>query len=175
MTPFPSYTGSPTATRRYIPDILQLAHTASSSTGLIAKGTGSGWPVTYRMRSMFCFSGMKVGKLRPDRSRISILRLQQPQAGGRRAAAQPWRDRSGELGDIKPHLGSRLLARTMPWLRDGRLDALIAVCRDAARTVLGDARKGDQCGTLVAGAWLLLTDSVPPQDEVSKWLRERVR
>ena len=167
--------GSPTATRRYIPDILQLAHTASSSTGLIAKGTGSGWPVTYRMRSMFCFSGMKVGKLRPDRSRISILRLQQPQAGGRRAAAQPWRDRSGELGDIKPHLGSRLLARTMPWLRDGRLDALIAVCRDAARTVLGDARKGDQCGTLVAGAWLLLTDSVPPQDEVSKWLRERVR
>lgn len=167
--------GGPMATRRHIPEVLDLAHTASSSIGRIVKGTGSGWPVSYRMRSMFCFSGMKVGKLRPDKSRISILRPQRPHASGQRAAAQPWRNRGRDLDEIAPDCGSRLLARTMSWLRDGRLDALIRVCRDAASTVLGDSRKGDQYGTLVAGAWVLLADGVPPEDEVSKWLRERIR
>ncbi|WP_420463867.1 ATP-binding protein [Candidatus Palauibacter sp.] len=158
--------------RRHIRRVLQLAGTASSSSGVIGHGTPQGRPVTYRIRSMFCFYGMKVGRLHPDRSRISMLALRHAHATGRRIA-RPWRDRVRQ-GSAIPQLGSALLARTLPWSHDGRLDALLHVCRDAATTVFGDPRKGDQYGTLAAGAWLLLADELPGLPDVTSWLRELI-
>ncbi len=159
--------------RRYVPDVLQLAHTASSSYGAIGHGTPWGRPVMYRIRSMFCFFGMEVGKLRPNTGRISILGLRRTNATSRDVARR-WRDRVGE-GHTIPQLGSALLARAMPWLHDGRLDELLKVCRDAATTVFGSPRKGDQYGTLAAGVWLLLADHVPNRPEATSWLRKLVK
>ena len=153
--------------RRHIGGVLQLAQTASSSSGVIGHGTPWGRPVMYRVRAMFCFFGIDVGRLQPDRSRISILRLQHTCTTGRRRGRV-------EKGDAIPQLGSALAARTLPWSHDGRLDALLEVCRDAATTVFHDLRKGDQYGTLIAGVWLLLADQVPNRTEVTFWLRELI-
>ena len=177
MTPCRSIYGETTpgtsTSRRYVPDVLQLAHTASSSYGAIGHGTPWGRPVMYRIRSMFCFFGMEVGKLRPNTGRISILGLRRTNATSRDVARR-WRDRVGE-GHTIPQLGSALLARAMPWLHDGRLDELLKVCRDAATTVFGSPRKGDQYGTLAAGVWLLLADHVPNRPEATSWLRKLVK
>ena len=158
--------------RRHISGVLHLAGTASDSRGVIGHGTRWGRPVMYRIRSMFCFFGTKVGRLRPDRSRIAILDLQHADATGR-DITQPGRDRVGH-GDTVPQLGSALLARTLPWARDGRLDALIDICRHAATTVFHDPRKGDQYGTLTAGVWLLLADEIPSRLDVTSWLHELI-
>ena len=165
-------TSAPT-NRRHIRGVLQLAETASSSrAGVIGHGTPQGRPVMYRMRSMFCFFGLDVGRLRPDRSRISILELRNARTTSEKTD-HLWRAGIGEDG-TSSQLGTALAARTLPWLHDGRLDALIGVCRDAATTVFRNPRKGDQYGTLVAGVWLLLADQVPNRMEVTSWLSELI-
>ncbi len=60
-----------------------------------------------------------------------------------------------------------LLARThYRWVRTGRLQKLLKITKSAAGTVLGSNRAADQFGTLFAGAFILLEESMPDEKSV---------
>ena len=151
-----------------IQSIIGLARTASSTDvgATITKGTRSGQAMHFHVRSMFCWSSINASLKRDsDRQRIAILQLKSKEnlAPGEKDAH--WSHYKVRLGMVRPELGRGLIARTLGWLRDGRLDATLDVFRDTASKVMGDPRYGDQYGTLYAGAWTLMADEVPTPQE----------
>ena len=57
--------------------------------------------------------------------------------------------------------GRALIARTIEWLRDGRLAETIRVCQSAAAGILGDTRGGDQYGNAIDVHRTLEQDLLP--------------
>jgi len=75
-----------------------------------------------------------------------------------------------ELQTLDPTMPGRLVARTLEWLRDGRLDATMRACVAACSGALNGAGCAYSLGPLIAGAWTLKGDDVPATDEVRQWL-----
>ena len=153
--------------------VLRLARSASSSTSAeTLKGTVSGKAMTFDIRSMFCLASISGGLCQEaDKSRVALLRLRSKRTVPAEERQKHWAAMQPQLQRITPALGRRLVARTARWFRTGTFDELLAVSRSAASVVLGDALSGDQYGTLGAGAWLLLADEIPSEDEMQKWFK----
>lgn len=152
--------------------VLNLMRAASSEDGgIMAKGSAGGTARTYRIRSCFAFSSISVGVyLQSDRSRVSVLGL----------VADPDRERKDakwkalkELhrNTISEDYCSRLRARTIALLPIIRQNA--DTFAEAVAFELGEQRAGDQLGTLLAGAYSLVSDKLISYEDACKWVKER--
>ena len=146
--------------------VLSLARVASSESGAsLLKGSPSGEVSRYRVRSMFLLSSIATAlKQGADRSRFAQLTLRNPAelAPGEREAHWAALDRDLDR-HISSELGRRLIARTVgliPMIRQAE-----GVFTRAAARHFDSQRLGDQYGTLMAGAWSLLSDVAPTETE----------
>jgi len=154
--------------------ILSLVRDASSQTGgRVAKGTVHGTSLLFRVRSMFCMGSIG-GAVRAeaDKTRISLLQLRSKDQGLEKEIEAHWLALQPRLQSVTPELGRRLIARTWRLLPEivkpgGWMDTF----RRAAATVLGDARAGDQYGSLYCGAWTLMSDDAPTMSDALDLIR----
>ena len=148
--------------------ILSLARVASSeSSAEMLKGSPSGDVSRYRVRSMFLMSSIATAlKQGADKSRFAQLTLRSPTEMGKEEREVHWQGLDRDLErHITPELARRLIARTVsliPVIRQS-----VVVFSAAAARHFDSQRLGDQYGTLMAGAWSLLSDAVPTQEEAA--------
>ena len=146
--------------------ILALARVASSeSSAAMLKGSPSGEVSRYRVRSMFLLSSIATAlKQGADQGRFAQLSLRNPADLAKAERESHWAGLDRDLErQITPELGRRLIARTVakiPMIRQ----AAAVFSRSAARH-FDSQRLGDQYGTLLAGAWSLLSDVAPTEAE----------
>ena len=149
--------------------ILSLARVASSeSSAEMLKGSPSGDVSRYRVRSMFLMSSIATAlKQGADKSRFAQLTLRSPTEMGQEEREAHWQSLDRDLERyITPQLARRLIARTVsliPVIRQS-----VVVFSAAAARHFDSQRLGDQYGTLMAGAWSLLSDAVPSQKEAEE-------
>lgn len=153
-------------TDQRIQSILGLARSASSTGAETAKGTMHGRAMTFQTRSMFCLAAIG-GAVRQeaDKTRISLLQLRSPQDIGAEARREHWARWAPKVKLLTEETGRELFSRTLRWLRSGELHKTIATFQAQATALLGNARAGDQYGTLYAGAWTMMADAAPSEDE----------
>ena len=158
---------------RRIKRIVRMLRSASASEGIIIKGGPGGKAELFQPRTMCCLGsiGGAVTAQR-DKQRISFLQLRHPQTVLGEGQEEHWDGIKEQLDKITPAFASELLARTTRWARSGKLDELLKVSRTVAMKVVGDGRGGDQFGTLMAGAAILLHDEVPKIDEMRTWMND---
>lgn len=155
-----------------VQSILALARASSSSGNAeVVKGTTHGRAMGFQIRSMFCLSSIG-GSLRQeaDKTRVSLLQLHGAGSITKEKRAEHWKRFRPKLAAVNTELGRQLLSRTLGWLRDGRLEETIRVFCAEAAVLLGDQRRGDQYGTLYAGAWTLMADEPPDAQEAREIL-----
>ncbi len=146
--------------------ILALARVASSESGAaLLKGSPSGEVSRYRVRSMFLLSSIATAlKQGADHSRFAQLTLHNPADLPKAEREAHWAGLDRDLErHITPELGRRLIARTarlIPMIRQAA-----GVFTRAAARHFDSQRLGDQYGTLLAGAWSLLSDVAPTEAE----------
>ena len=160
--------------KQQVRGILRLLRSASSATAKVLKGSASGQGVSYEVRFMFLMASISVGlRDEADKSRVSVLQLQNPQSMDPNERRLDWIDFQRQMRRyITPQEGRRLVARTTKWIRSGDFDRLLTVCQSATSTALGEARAADQYGTLIAGTWTLMSDEVPDEEEVVAWIKD---
>jgi putative DNA primase/helicase len=154
---------------RRMQGILDLIRQASSETGgVIAKGTVTGEASMFNVRSCFLLSSVGVAATtRPDASRITIMSLEKrhdPAAYARLIA-------QADLTTHNPAWCASLRARTR-----AQIPTILANSRhfiSAATRRLGDARAGDQVGTLVAGAFSLTSTRSIDADFARSWVDDQ--
>ncbi len=146
--------------------ILSLARVASSeSSAEMLKGSPSGDVSRYRVRSMFLMSSIATAlKQGADKSRFAQLTLRSPTEMGKEERESHWQNLDRDLEHhVTPELARRLIARTVsliPVIRQA-----VVVFSAAAARHFDSQRLGDQYGTLMAGAWSLLSNEVPTKEE----------
>jgi putative DNA primase/helicase len=146
--------------------ILSLARVASSeSSAAMLKGSPSGEVSRYRVRSMFLLSSIATAlKQGADQSRFAQLSLRSPGDIAKQEREAHWGALDRDLDrHITAEVGRRLIARTtglIPMIRQAA-----AVFSRAAARHFDSQRLGDQYGTLLAGAWSLLSDVAPTEAE----------
>lgn len=146
--------------------ILSLARVASSeSSAAMLKGSPSGDVSRYRVRSMFLLSSIATAlKQGADQGRFAQLSLRSPGDIAKQEREAHWAALDRDLErQITPELGRRLIARTVAMIPMIRQAA--AVFSRAAARHFDSQRLGDQYGTLLAGAWSLLSDVAPTEAE----------
>lgn len=125
---------------------------------------------TYSARSSFCFSAINPPiKDFASETRISMMSLKKNKSIG---AKEDFKKLMAKINEtITADYGRRMLARTikhMPVLLEN-----IKVFRDAANTVIRDARAADQVSAMLAGLWLLGSTKLVTEKEATKWISER--
>lgn len=151
--------------------VIGLARSASSTGSEVLKGTTHGEALSFQIRSMFCLASIGgAARQEADKSRISLLVLRGRSQVSGDERREHWESFGPRLKAVDEKMGRELVARTLAWLRDGRLDRTLKVMRGAASSVLDDARAGDQYGTLYAGAWTLMSDEPPDPLEARELL-----
>lgn len=150
--------------------VLSLIRQSSSESGAKTfKGTAGGKSLQFHIRSMFCLASVMVGiKHQADRERLTLLTLRsKPEKGTPEAldAAANWDDLKEELHKVRADekISRRLVTRSIRLL-PVILEAVKVFGAEAAR-FFGNQRDGDQFGTLLAGAWCLMRDTVPTPQE----------
>lgn len=146
--------------RARMQSVIALIRQASSeSSAKTYKGTPGGSAQSFTVRSMFCLASIQVGMdKQADKERLTVLNL------------RPKRDTvdaSGEWADIKERLyllrresgvARRLFRRSLDLLPITLKN--IATFAEAGADKFGSQRDGDQYGTLMAGAWSVISDDV---------------
>lgn len=154
-----------------ITDILELVRSASAEDGgVIGKGSSVGAAKTYQMRSCFAFASIVVGaESQADQSRITVLVFKQ----NTRIDKNEWWTRFKEeyFRVVTPDFVERLQARTVRLLPIILKNA--QTFSDAAASVLGEQRTGDQLGAMLAGAYSLHSAKEISFDDAVKWMKER--
>jgi len=156
--------------------ILNLARSSSSEDGgNIIKGTVSSGADVYSIRSCFAFAsiGMQVS-MQSDKSRITPLSLvayaQTPEGEI---------ERISHFDELKKFMrekfpedfGTRFQARTIRMLPT--LLKNIKTFSDAAASMLGQQRMGDQLGAMMAGAYSLVSDGEIDYEKAKEWIKDK--
>ena len=156
---------------RRVQNVLSLIRQASTeSEAQTLKGTAGGSSMSFHIRSMFCLASIQVAlKHQADVERLSVLALR-PKREDTNAAAN-WVKLSDALHSIKrdPELPSRLFRRSMDLLPITLQN--IQVFTNAAAGEFGSQRDGDQYGTLLAGAWSLISTEVATKAQAVDMIR----
>lgn len=146
--------------------ILSLARVASSETRAhLIKGSPSGEVTRFHIRSMFFLSSISTAlKQGADRSRFAqlTLRSQADQPQDERQAHWEALERDLERL-VSPEVAQRLIARTITLIPTIRQSA--RVFSRAAGQHFDSQRLGDQYGALLAGAWSLMSSTMPTDRE----------
>ena len=121
---------------------------------------------------MFLLASISVGLTEAaDKSRFCILPLMGSAELEPDFRRQDWSDfRREQREHCHKIAGRQLMAAQMDFWRSGKMFKLMDVCKAAADQVFKDARMGDQYGTLAAGAWTMMSDDVPSENEVIDYL-----
>ena len=150
--------GSDKLSQERIQAIVELIRQASSeSGGQIMKGTASGKPQFFHIRSCFCVASIGITiRQHADISRFSILGFTKHSPGVRVM----------KFEEIKAAVNQTITAEWSAGLR-ARSIKLIPVIRENAGIIakafaikFGDQRLGDQTGVLLAGYYSLITDQI---------------
>jgi putative DNA primase/helicase len=145
-----------------------IRQSSTESDAQTLKGTQGGDAMHFMIRSMFCLGSIQVGlKQQADIERMSVLSLR-PKKEGTEAGAQAaenWKRISGGLAAIKAdaELPAKLLHRSLKLLPITLQN--VEVFAQAAAETFGSQRDGDQYGTLLAGAWSLVSTKVAALDD----------
>ena len=151
-------------------DVLSLMRAASAfDGGIMAKGTAGGTAKTYRIRSCFAFASIAVQiAQQSDRTRISVLGLSKPLDANKN---ERWERLQRLYNDVVTDEFCRgLRARTISLLPTILKNA--HTFSNAATSVLGEQRTGDQIGALLAGAYSLNSSKEISYDDAVKWVQE---
>lgn len=153
------------ADARRIQSVLSLIRQASTeSNARTLKGTAGGDALHYHIRSMFCLSSIQVAlKQKADIDRLTVLAMRS--AAGEPNAGENWRRLRDQLYSMQrdESLPARLLRRSIDLLPITLQNILVFT--DAAADRFGSQRDGDQYGTLLAGAWSLISTRVATREE----------
>ena len=154
-------------------NILALARVASSeSHATMLKGSPGGDVTRFNIRSMFMMSSIATAlKQGADRSRFAQLTLRSPVEIPKEQRLKHWEDLDRDLDRyIASDIGARLIARTVsliPTIRNS-----IKVFSRAAAEHFDSQRLGDQYGTLLAGAWSLMSSEVPSPEQAKQLIEQ---
>ncbi len=147
-------------------NILALARVASSeSHATMLKGSPGGDVTRFNIRSMFLMSSIATAlKQGADRSRFAQLTLRSPNELPKAERLKHWEELDRDLDrHITYDIARRLISRTVsliPTIRNS-----IRVFTKAAAEHFDSQRFGDQYGTLLAGAWSLMSSEVPTPEQ----------
>jgi putative DNA primase/helicase len=153
--------------------ILALARVASSeSHAAMLKGSPGGDVMRFSIRSMFLMSSIATAlKQGADRSRFAQLTLRNPSEIPKADRMAHWDALDRDLErHITDETGLRLLARTMTLIPVIRESA--KVFARAAAEAFDSQRLGDQYGTLLAGAWSLMSSKVVTDAEARQLIAQ---
>ncbi|WP_454764447.1 PriCT-2 domain-containing protein [Cupriavidus campinensis] len=151
---------------RRIQSILSLIRQASSeSDAETLRGTADGKGMSFHIRSMFCLASIQVAlKNKADIDRLTVLTLRS--ANESKDGDATWaslRNAMYSLIDRDQAISTRLLRRSIDLLPTTLKN--IEVFSDVAAQRFGSQRDGDQYGTMLAGAWSLVSDDLAtPED-----------
>lgn len=147
-------------------NILSLARVASSeSHATLLKGSPAGDVTRFNIRSMFLMSSIATAlKQGADRSRFAQLTLRSPTELPKEERLQHWEALDRDLDRyITNDTALRLMARTIALIPTIRQS--VRVFSRAAAERFDSQRLGDQYGTLLAGAWSLMSSQVPTSQQ----------
>ena len=138
--------------------IINLARQAGSGDQMLRGGSDHNG-ASFTVRNCFMFSSILIPPmLGQDVSRMAVLRLQElPKDAMTPPLDTKW------LASASKQIRGRLLTN---W---HRLTELIDVYKSALAAVGHGGRGGDQFGTLLACAWMLLSDDDPDDDDLAHW------
>ena len=155
---------------RRIQNILSLIRQASTeSDAQTLKGTAGGSAMHYHIRSMFCLASIQVAlKQQADLERLTVLSLRGK--NGEDDAANGWATLNDSICKMErdDELPARLLRRSIDLLPITLEN--IKVFTNVAAKVFGTQRDGDQYGTLLAGAWSLISTRVAHREEAEEMI-----
>lgn len=147
--------------------VFNLARSSSSSDSSILKGSNKG--EKYVVRAMFVFSAVNPNVANDqDQSRMALLQLKSPLRNDSSAKLH-FSELLQMLQPLDAAWCKRLHARSIRNVRTTL--ANIQTFKDAALPILGDMRKADQFGTLVAGAYSLHDDNLVTLEEATNWIK----
>lgn len=145
-----------------IQQVLAMVRQASTeSQALTLKGTAGGDAMAFHIRSMFCLASIQVGlKQQADIERMTVLSILPKESDP--FPAETWKriDEALLVMQRDETLPGRLLRRCMNLLPITLKN--IKTFSEAAAMRFGSQRDGDQYGTLLAGAWSLVSDDLAP-------------
>ena len=147
-------------------NILSLARVASSeSHATLLKGSPAGDVTRFNIRSMFLMSSIATAlKQGADRSRFAQLTLRSPTELPKEERLKHWEALDRDLDRfITNDTALRLIARTISLIPTIRQS--VRVFSRAAAERFDSQRLGDQYGTLLAGAWSLMSSQVPTVEQ----------
>jgi putative DNA primase/helicase len=141
-----------------------IRQSSTESEAQTLKGTAGGSAMSFHIRSMFCLASIQVAlKQQADIERLSVLTLKPKRED--KDADGTWKRISEGLYSIERDdtIPARLFRRSMELLPI-TLKNIVAFSSAAARR-FGSQREGDQYGTLLAGAWSLISTREATVDE----------
>ena len=151
-----------------IQQVLEMMRSSSSDAGALIKGSTSGVARSVTFHSCFALVSINPGiKAAADRGRVSFLTLKPAPSITEAERAETevvWNALSADLDNVlSPAFCEAFFARSVKMLPIIRINA--GVFGDAITAHLGQRRLGDQLGTLLAGAYSLMSDEkVSPAD-----------
>lgn len=147
-----------------IQSVLSLVRQSSSeSPAEVLKGTAGGDAMSFHIRSMFCLASIQVGvKQQADIDRMTVLSLMPRREDTN--AADTWIRISDALHVMSRDEGlpGRLVCRSLKLLPITLKN--IKTFSEAAAMRFGSQREGDQYGTLLAGAWSVMSSETVDLD-----------
>lgn len=152
---------------RRVQSILGLIRQSSTeSDAETLKGTTDGSGMTYHIRSMFCLASIQVAlKHKADIDRLTVLSLKSGNSGGSDSGKE-WehiKEAMYQVAERDPAVRGKLLRRCIDQLPVTlkNIDVFSSVGAD----FFSSQRDGDQYGTLLAGAWSLLSTEVATREQ----------
>ena len=158
-----------------IQQILSLARIASfESRANLLKGSPDGTIQSFTVRSMFFMSSIATAlKQGADKTRFVQLTLLNPKEAipDAKQRNERWRSLERDLSTyISESIGRRLQARMVAMIPTVR--KAVETFRRVAAVEFDNQRMGDQYGTLLAGAWCLMFDIAPTDQEAAELIRQ---
>lgn len=154
-----------------VQNILSMVRQASSESGAQTfKGSGTGEAMAYTIRSMFCFASIQVAlKQQADLERLTVCHLRAKEEST--DDDLPWRELEAMIDKLRMDAGlpARLFRRSLDLLPVTLKNVRTFV--DAAAQHFGTVREGDQYGTLLAGAWSLISDEEITHEQALQEIR----
>lgn len=148
--------------------LTMIRQSSSESMAETAKGTVSGDGVQYHIRSMFCVASINTMLDKDsDSSRLTKLVIRPTRKGDN----SNWEELEERLHKMTmdDELPGRLLARCLSMLPN--VIATVRAFTTAAGKHFGKQRIGDQLGTLMAGAWCLMQDTVATEEQAMAMIK----
>ncbi len=150
--------------------LAMIRQASTESAARTLKGSANGDAMAFHIRSMFCLASIMVGmEKQADYERLAVLALR-PKHDDPVRAAETWRRIKDRLYELQrdEDLPARLFRRSLNLLPVTLQN--IEVFAAAGARKFGSQRDGDQYGTLMAGAWSLISDRVATDDEAMEML-----